>query len=104
MKTTSGFALALALLPFAASADESFRCGKWIVSSSMTVTELSQKCGAPTYHETTTEDVRARSINGGMVKVGETVTDKWIYERGPQALPMVVTIVDGKIKSIDRKK
>src|SRR3954471_20065718 len=41
-------AAALSLLPLAASADETFRCGKWIASSAMTVPELTQKCGEPT--------------------------------------------------------
>lgn len=104
MKIPARLALALAMLPLTASADETFRCGQWIVSSDMSVEELSKKCGPPTYHETFTEDVLARSINGGMQKVGETVTDKWIYDRGTQAPPMVVTIVDGRIKSIDRQK
>ncbi len=39
---------------------------------------------------------------GGWMKVGETTIEKWIYNRGPQAQAMVVTIIDGRIKSIDR--
>jgi hypothetical protein len=38
------------------------------------------------------------------VKVGETTIETWTYDRGTQAAPMVVTIVDGRIKSIDRRK
>ena len=88
-----------------AIADETFRCGKWIVNSSLTPAELAEKCGPPTWHDSRTEDVLVRNQNTGlMMKTGETRIETWTYDRGPQAAPMVVTIVDGRIKSIDRKK
>ena len=100
MKIPAACALIASLVPLAASADETFRCGKWIVSSALTVSELSTKCGAPTSHESITKDVLVRNRNTGLMqKVGETVID-----RGAHAAAMVVTIVDGQIKSIDRKQ
>ena len=94
----------LLLLPVATSADETFRCGQWIASSAMTVAELTEKCGEPTSRESKTEDVLARNNNVGlMMKVGETTVETWIYNRGANPA-MVVTIVDGHIKSIDRQK
>jgi Protein of unknown function (DUF2845) len=101
--------LALAALFFAcagsARADENFRCGKWIASSDMTPAELAEKCGPPTLHESRTEDVLVRNRNTGLMqKVGETRIETWTFDRGTQAAPMVVTIVDGRIKSIDRQK
>ena len=94
----------LLLLPLAASADETFRCGKWIASSAMTVAELTEKCGEPTSRESKTEDVMTRNNNVGlMMKVGETTMETWTYDRGANPA-MVVTIVDGHIKSIDRQK
>lgn len=91
-------------LPIAASADETFRCGNWIASSSMSVTELTAKCGEPTSRESKTEDVKARNSNNGlMVKVGETTVETWVYDRGANPA-MVVTIIDGRIKSIERQK
>jgi hypothetical protein len=97
--------VALASLPFAASADETFRCGKWIVSSSLSTTELTAKCGRPTARASETHDVMSRNRNNGLlVKTGETTVETWTYDRGPGAAPMVVTIVDGRIKSIDRQK
>ena len=100
---------ALALLALAASgpalADETFRCGKWIINSSLTPAELADKCGPPTYHESRTEDVLVRNRNTGlMMKTGELLIETWTYDRGSRAAPMVVTIVDGRIKSIDRQK
>jgi hypothetical protein len=105
MKMSLVGAAALLMLPFAASADENFRCGNWIASSDMSLVELVQKCGEPTDRKIETQDVTVRNRdNGLMVKVGETQIETWTYDRGSQAAPMVVTIVDGRIKSIDRKK
>jgi hypothetical protein len=105
MKTPLALAAALILLPFAASADESFRCGNWIATSDMSVSELLQKCGEPTLRKTEVQDVTTRNRdNGLMVKVGETQIETWTYDRGSLAAAMVVTIVDGRIKSIDRQK
>ena len=101
---SSVLAAAALLMPVAASADETFRCGKWIVSSAMTVAELTGKCGEPTSRESRTEDVKARNNNVGlMMKVGETTVETWTYDRGANPA-MVVIIVDGQIKSIDRQK
>jgi len=104
MKTPSVLAAALLMLPLAASA-ETFRCGNWLASSDMSVDELVKKCGEPTTRTSKTEDVLVRNRdNGLMLKAGETVTETWTYDRGSQAAPMVVTIIDGRIKSIERQK
>jgi hypothetical protein len=39
-----------------------------------------------------------------MYKIGETQVELLTYDRGATASPMVVTVIDGKIKSIERKK
>lgn len=94
---------AFALLPLAASA-ESFRCGKWIIDDETVLEELTQKCGMPTTRESRVEDVRApNAYTGGNTKVGETVIETWTYDLGPGKSLMVVTIVDGRIKKIERK-
>jgi hypothetical protein len=98
------FPLALLACAGTVRADESFRCGKWIASSDMSVEELLAKCGTPTQRASSTEDVMARNQYGLMQKIGETTVMTWTYDRGATAPPMVVTIVDGRIKSIDRKK
>jgi hypothetical protein len=93
------------LLPLAASADETFRCGKWVVSSDLSVDEFARKCGRPTTTTSDTQDVQVRNRDTGlMVKVGKTTVETWTYDRGPTAAPMIVTIVDGRIKSIERQK
>src|SRR5688500_7531888 len=83
---------------------ETFRCGKWVVTPDISVAELTEKCGAPIAREGKVEDIKVRNQFGLMVKTGETVTETWIFDRGPRAAAMVVTIIDGRIKSIERQK
>ena len=98
-------ACALVLLSPWALADENFRCGMWIASSDMSVAELISKCGEPASRTTRSEDVLARNANTGlMYKIGETLVETLVYSRGATAPPMVVTIIDGKIKNIERQK
>jgi hypothetical protein len=88
-----------------AQADESFRCGKWVVTSSASVSELLEKCGQPVNRQSRTQDVMVRNANTGlMMKTGETVTETWTFDRGTQAAAMVATIVDGRIKSLERQQ
>jgi hypothetical protein len=102
MNARAAITMVAILLPLAASA-ETFRCGKWIISVDLTPEELTSKCGAPTSHESRTEDIKSRNRNNGLlIKTGETTTEIWTYDRGSQAAPMVVTIIDGRIKSIER--
>ena len=97
-------AVLTSLLPLAASA-ETFRCGKWIIDDETTLPELTQKCGAPTRRDSRLEDVRAPNVyTGGNTKVGETVIETWVYEHSARSAAMVVTIVDGQIKKIERLK
>ncbi len=84
---------------------ESFRCGPWIASEDMTVEELLEKCGEPAKRTSETVDVYGPSVSGGgRVKRGTSTIEKWTYDRGSQAAPMIVTIVDGKIKSMERER
>jgi hypothetical protein len=98
--------IASLVLPQAAfAADESFRCGKWIASSDMSVQELLAKCGGPRSRERKIEDVMVRNSNTGLMrKTGETVIETWTYDRGSTAAPMVITIIDGQIKRIERAR
>src|SRR3972149_12030125 len=85
-----------------AAAAESFRCSQWIVSEDVSVEKLLQKWGEPTQKTSETFDVYGPTTSGGRNKRGTTTIEKWTYDRGSQAFPMVVTIVDGKIKSMER--
>jgi len=94
--------IALLAMPVAGNA-ETFRCGQWIASPDMSVDELFEKCGAPTTKKTEVVDIYGPTASGGgRVKRGTSTIETWTYDRGPQSFPMVVTIVDGKIKSMER--
>lgn len=96
--------LAASTLPLGvAVADETMRCGSWIVTSSASQDELLKKCGAPTSKDVATQDVYAPNINNkGTRKIGVTTTERWTYDRGTRAFRMIAVIVDGKLKRIER--
>jgi hypothetical protein len=104
LRQTHALAALLVSLSITVQADETFRCGQWIVSSELTVEDLVKKCGPPTSQESKVQDILVRNQFGLMIKNGETVTETWTYHRGTRAAPMVVTIIDGRIRSIERKK
>jgi Protein of unknown function (DUF2845) len=89
------------VLPFAASA-ESMRCGKWVVSETSSAAEILEKCGEPQKKDVSHEDVYARNALGNTNKIGVKVTERWRYQASNRVLPMLVTIVDGKVVSIER--
>jgi hypothetical protein len=93
--------LSLSLSPLAASAD-SMRCGKWVVSETSSSAEILEKCGEPQQKDVTKEDVYSKNTIGGTNKIGVKVTERWRYQASKQVLPMLVTIVDGKVVSIER--
>ena len=87
----------LALVPGVSAADGTFRCGSWLVSADSSVADLLKKCGQPSSREVSTSDVH----NQYGIKVGTSTTEVWRYDRGTVAQPMVVTIVDGQVQSIE---
>ena len=70
------------------------------MSAESSVAEVLKKCGTPSSRQTSTEDVYAETG----YKMGTTTIEIWRYDRGTTAAPMIVTIVDGKVESIDRGK
>lgn len=98
----AAFLLIALALTVSARADETIRCGSHIVNSSMPVEEILQKCGEPASKASREEEVRARNLNGASVVVGTTVVEEWTYDRGSRAAPIRITVVDGKVRSIER--
>lgn len=99
------FLLVLAAgLPLAAGA-ETFRCGQHIASPDMSLEELLEKCGEPDQKSVEHIDVYGPNAQGaGNIKRGTITVEKWTYDRGPQSFAMVVTIEEGRIKSMERAK
>jgi hypothetical protein len=93
--------LLLLVLGSAAHA-ESMRCGSSVVNETVSVSELLEKCGEPVSKEIKTEDVIARNPDGFTHKVGTKTIERWIYQQSSRALPMAVTIVDGKVSRLER--
>lgn len=100
MRIATTICALLVLIPQICAADGTFRCGSWLVSADSSVADLLKKCGKPTSQEVSTSDVR----NEHGVKVATSTTEIWRYDRGTVAPPMVVTIVDGQIQSIEGSK
>ena len=96
--------LALCALSVSPARAENFRCGQRIATPDMSVDELIKTCGEPTQRSSETVDVYGHSANGGRIKTGTSVVETLTYDRGSQAAAMVVTVVDGKIKSMERAK
>ena len=94
--------LAAGVLMTAPAWAETFRCGQWIASPDMSVEELLEKCGEPTAKTIEVVDTHARTAAGGRIKTGTSTIETWTYDRGSKSFPMVVTIVDGSIKSMER--
>ena len=101
MRTTFVVLSVLSMLPFAASA-ESMRCGKWVVSETSAAAEILEKCGEPQQKDVAREDVLGKNTLGNPIKLGVKVTERWRYQASNRVLPMLVTIVDGKVVSIER--
>lgn len=100
-----GSTMLMGLLLAGPAAAETFRCGQWIASPDMTVDELLEKCGEPTARTVEVVDVYGPNASGqGNTKRGTVTTEKWTYDRGNQSSAMVVTIEDGKIKSMEREE
>jgi hypothetical protein len=98
------FIALLAALPLAAGA-ENFRCGPYIASPDMSVDELLAKCGEPDRKSVEQVDVYGPNAQGaGKVKRGTVTVETWTYDRGPGSFAMVVTIEDGRIRSMERAK
>jgi Protein of unknown function (DUF2845) len=101
MRAHTFAALLCVILPLTASA-ESMRCGKWVISETSSTAEIVEKCGEPQQKDVSHEDVYARNTLGHTDKVGVKVTERWRYQANNRVLPMLVTIVDGKVVSIER--
>lgn len=91
--------IAVCLLTQPAAADELMRCGNWLVSVPITVSELLSKCGEPAKKDVSTEGVRGATRG----VIGTTTTEKWTYKHDNQSFPMVVTIVDRQVTRIEQK-
>ena len=87
----------LAAAPSLGICDGNFRCGSWLVSSDTPLAELLKKCGEPSSRQVSIQDVFGPLGQ----KLGTTRVETWRYDRGSRAAAMIVTVVDGKLQSIE---
>jgi hypothetical protein len=93
-----------AILAGAVAQAEDMRCGPSLISEDNTVGELLAKCGEPAEKRVQSEDVNRPGGHGrAPLKVGTTVTEQWFYDRGNLGPRMVITNIDGQIKSVARE-
>jgi len=97
MKILRLLGVLVAVTPSAGVCDGYFRCGSWLVSSDTSAPELLKKCGEPSSRKVSIQDV----FGSFGQKLGTTRVETWRYERGSRAAAMIVTVVDGKIQSIE---
>lgn len=73
----------------AARADDSVRCGEWLVRAGASMGEVRHKCGDPseTYTATEYDDRTGRS----------TIIDRWLYNRGPNEFIRTLTFRAGSL-------
>jgi hypothetical protein len=97
MKIHRLLGVVLAIAPSVAVCDGYFRCGSGLVSADTPVSELLQKCGEPSSKKVSIQDVFGSEGR----KLGTTRVETWRYDRGSRAAAMIVTVVDGKVQSIE---
>jgi len=83
MRVNTTVCALIVIVPRICMADESFRCGSWLVSAHISVAELLNKCGKPSSQEVSIEDVR--NLYGATV--GTSTSEIWRYDRGVNAGP-----------------
>jgi Protein of unknown function (DUF2845) len=94
--------LAALLFSATALADETFRCGKWIITAELSLSEIEGKCGAPTSKTSEVVEVRGK-VGTGSVSRGTSVVEHWVYVLGSGA-HYEVTVVDGDVTKVFRAK
>jgi hypothetical protein len=95
------------LVPGAAAAAPSLRCGGALVSVGDSKLDLLGRCGHPTLRDERMEE-RARSDvdrtgEGARVRRVLLTVERWTYDRGPRELVHVVTLEGGKVWAIERE-
>lgn len=102
MRWRTIFALAALLIATApAGADDVFRCGSKLIDTSLSMDEVTARCGKPT--QRTVEEIpqQARRANGSTYVSGTVVVETWTYDRGSSSFPAVLRFEDGKLVSIE---
>ena len=81
--------------------DDTFRCGSKIISTGMTMVDVSAKCGEPTLRTVEEVPQQVRRANGSTYVAGTVTVEVWTYDRGSSSFPAVLRFEGGKVTSIE---
>jgi hypothetical protein len=102
MRSHSFLTLILMLACAAApAADDTFRCGSKIIDTSMTMEQITARCGEPTERSVEEIPQYTRRASGGTQVTGTVTVETWTYDRGSSSFPAVLRFEDGKLVSIE---
>jgi hypothetical protein len=90
----------LVVMPGICWSDELLRCGSGLVSPDMSSADFLRRCGEPSSRSVSTQELQ----DAYGVRVGTMTTEIWRYDGDSNAPSMVVTVVDGRIQSIEQRK
>jgi hypothetical protein len=94
------FLLLLAASP-APAQDDTFRCGGKIITTGMTMVDVSAKCGEPTLRTVEEVPQQVRRANGSTYVAGTVTVEVWTYDRGSSSFPAVLRFEGGKVTSLE---
>lgn len=77
------------------------RCDGKLIRPGVPAAYVLDKCGPPDFSVTEQVPRRARTATGFSRLAGISVSDQWIYDRGPGRFPAVLIIRDGRLVRID---
>jgi hypothetical protein len=90
------------LLVFVSIANgDSFRCGNRVVSTGDSKMEVLSKCGPPDDSETVSYDTTGSVSRGGNIAMSTKKVDKLYYNCGDGRFIRVLTLIDGKLVTIE---
>jgi len=90
---TLGLALALALVPATARADDGLRCGQFIIRLGAHEYEVARKCGAPT-------DAATYPSCGADGMYDCVTLDVWTYDRGATEMVRTLSFANGVLAHV----
>ena len=101
MKRMASILVATLALCAVAHAAGPLRCGGKLISPGVPAVYVLEKCGNPKASATTRVPARARTASGFSRLAGISVSEQWVYDRGPGRFPAVLSFRDGRLIRID---
>ena len=101
MKTSLSALIPTLLVCGAAHAAGPLRCDGKLIAPGMPAAYVLERCGMPQSGVTERVPTRARTATGFSRLAGASISDQWVYDRGPGRFPAVLIFRDGRLVRID---